>query len=1255
MRYQYLRALLYQDIGFHDKNKAGDMASRLAEQSTTMVTGMGNKLGATGHHLGTFVGGLAVGFFFSPELTGVILAFFPGFIIAGSLLEMSGSKYEKRIADAYASANAIASEAITSIKTVIAFSRERSEIKRYEDNLHDAQTQGTNRSAMSGLAWGLFNLIMFSAYGVGCWYGAQLIVRDREDDPAKCDPNVILANTGELKFDLDGCVTGGIVLSVFFGVLIGGFSLAQVGPNFAAFASARAAAAKLFDVIDKKPVVDSTGASKGGKVDAATFKGRIELRNATFRYPTRPNEVVLKGVSMIIEPGQQVALVGPSGSGKSTIIGLLQRWYDLESGSLLIDGVDVKEYDPVSLRASMGLILQNPILFDTTVRENVAFGVGGLDKVQGDTVEEACRAANAEGFVLEKEEGFEYQVGVRGNKLSGGQRQRVCIARAVARNPRILLADEATSALDNESEIVVQQSLDKLLAESGGKRTSIVIAHRLSTIRNSNKIFVLDHGSLVEQGSHDELMEQADGLYRKLYMLSQEEGGAHHEAAQQDASDGTAASAVEETLARAPSTGSTSKDPVKSTTVAPLTSESSTAGKAAAADDDFEAQLAETEPRVKSSCFGLCKKLETKEEKEARMKLERYPDVPAWRVFREYQWQDRWVLAAAIFFAAINGTIFPMFALIFTEITITMFQLNADTLKEQALDLLVLFVVLAVVSFIANLGQFFLFGYAGERLTKRLRAATFKAVMRQDATFFDARANTPGRVAARLSADAALVRATTGEAIGIMAQNLVALGVGIGIAFSASWRLTLVLIATIPFMAMSATLETQFFTESGAQGTKGGGFTEAAAVALEAVSAVRTVNAFALQERVLNMFRTAMDASAPEDRQRALFAGFAFGLSQGVQFLIYSLCFYVGTEFIAEGYITFDELFKVFFVVTMAAYGAGQAASMATDSAKAEPAKRSIFALLDAKPGINAVEPTGAVIDGAAAGDLQFDKVTFAYPSAPDKPVLKDFTLTVKHGQTVALVGPSGSGKSTVVAMLQRQYDPQQGCIKVDGADIRTYNPVSYRNQFGFVPQEPTLFQEPISYNVAYGRKVDPSPDAPQESMGVTGKDVHGKTAADVTAAVQSANALDFVSEFSEGFETNAGQNGSSLSGGQKQRIAIARAIVRQPTFLLLDEATAALDNETERIVQASIDELLADGSSRTTLVIAHRLSTIRQADVICVVVDGRIREQGSHADLMDKQGLYFKLVKAGGRSSAMEEGEGAAAPAGAEDAAAIV
>ena len=1231
------------------------MASRLAEQSTTMVTGMGNKLGATGHHLGTFVGGLAVGFFFSPELTGVILAFFPGFIVAGSLLELSGSKYEKRIADAYASANAIASEAITSVKTVIAFSRERTEIKRYEDNLGEAEKQGTNRAAVSGVAWGLFNFVMFCAYGVGCWYGAQLIVRDREDDPAKCDPNVIFANTGELAFDQEGCVTGGVVLSVFFGVLIGGFSLAQAGPNFGAFASARAAAAKLFDVIDKKPVVDSTGNSGGLKVDPATFKGRIELRNATFRYPTRPNEVVLKNVSMVIEAGQQVALVGPSGSGKSTIIGLLQRWYDLESGSLLIDGVDVKEYDPVSLRASMGLILQDPILFDTTVRENVAFGVGGLDKVQGDTVEEACRAANAESFILEKEEGYDYQVGVRGGKLSGGQRQRICIARAVARNPTILLADEATSALDNESEVVVQQSLDKLLEESGGKRTSVVIAHRLSTIRNSNKIFVLDHGTLMEQGSHEELMQLEDGLYRKLYMLSQEEGTAHHEAAEEDEAGGMAvgAGAAPAEMARAKSTGSVGKNSVTAT-AAPIVSKTSTAGAdaaaaAAAADDELEAELDNTEPRVKSSCFGLCKKVETKEEKEARLKLDRYPAVPSWRVFREYQWQDRWMLAAAVFFAAINGTIFPMFALIFTEITTTMFNLNPDTLKDEALDLLVLFIVLATVSLIANLGQFFLFGYAGERLTKRLRAATFKAVMRQDATFFDARANTPGRVAARLSADAALVRATTGEAVGVMVQNLVALGVGIGIAFESSWRLTLVLIATVPLMMAAATLETQFFTDSGSQSSKGGGFKEAAAVALEAVSAVRTVNAFALQERVLGMFRSSMDVTVPEDRQRALFAGFAFGLSQGIQFLIYSLCFYVGTEFISQGYITFDELFRVFFVVTMAAYGAGQAASMATDSAKAEPAKRSIFALLDAQPGINAVEPEGALLEGAK-GDLEFQKVTFAYPSAPDKPVLKDFTLTVKHGQTVALVGPSGSGKSTVVAMLQRQYDPQGGCIKVDGADIRTYNPVSYRNQFGFVPQEPTLFQEPISYNVAYGRQVDPAASAAQDTMGVTGKDAAGKTAGDVLAAVQSANALDFVNEFSAGFETNAGQNGSALSGGQKQRIAIARAIVREPTFLLLDEATAALDNETERIVQASIDELLADGSSRTTVVIAHRLSTIRQADVICVVVDGRIREQGSHADLMDRQGLYYKLVKAGGRSSAMEEGEGAAAPTQAEE-----
>ena len=1241
VRYEYLKALLYQDIAFHDKNKAGDMASRLAEQSTTMVAGMGNKLGATCHHIGTFFGGIAVGFVFSAELSGVILAFFPGFMIAGALMQYAGDTFERRVADAYAAANAIASEAITSIKTVIAFSRERTEIQRYDSNLDEARKEGSMRSFVGGGAFGLFNFFMFCAYGVGCWYGAELIARDREDKPLKCDFLAIAASGGEIDFTTDECFTGGTVMSVFFGVLIGGFSVAQAAPNFADFAKARAAATKLFHVIDTVPAVNSTGESSGRKVDPKTFVGRIEFKNVTFRYPTRPEEVVLQGLNLVIEPGEQVALVGPSGSGKSTIIGILQRWYDVESGEVLIDGVNITEYDAVSLRAAMGLVLQTPILFDASVKDNVSFGVGGLQETDSASIVAACKAANAHDFIMEKDEQYNYQVGVRGQKLSGGQRQRVCIARAILRKPRILLADEATSALDNKSEKVVQASLDKLLADGSG-RTTIVIAHRLTTIQNSNKIVVLEYGKKVEEGNHDELMAMEGGLYRKLYLLSQHSGEAEGASPTDSEESGAAGGTDVHTIVQVASTdeGPKATSAVSSVSMTREPSDSGAADKPA--EDEGSAEPEET------GCCGR-KKVKSKEELEQEEKLKKYPAVSFWRVVREWQYPDFPLLALGILFACVNGAIFPGFALIFTEITTTMFELNTDRLRERAVDLLVLFIILAIVSGVGYVGQQTAFGIAGERLTKRLRAATFKAVMRQDATFFDHPDHTPGRLTARLSADAALVRATTGEAVGLMIQNIISLLVGIGLAFEASWRMTLVMLATIPLMILAAMLETAFFFDSG--GAKDSGFNEAASVALEAVSAVRTVNAFSLQPRVLHMFKSAMDATDAVNNKRALVSGFAFGVSQGLMFLIYSLCFWAGTEFIAEGYINFEQLFKVFFVVTMASYGAGQASSMATDSSKAEPAKRSIFALIDSESGIDAVNPDGARFS-TPQGLIEFKDVTFAYPSRPHMPVLKDFNLRVEPGQTVALVGPSGSGKSTVVALLQRQYDPQSGEVQVDGRDIKLYNPVDYRNQFGFVPQEPTLYHESIAYNVAYGRRVDASPDATPESMEVKGMKGDGSSPTDdVKSAVQSANALEFVSGFDEGFKTSCGQNGTGLSGGQKQRVAIARAIIRQPQFLLLDEATAALDNETERIVQESIDSLLADGASRTTVVIAHRLSTIQAADVICVVVDGSIQERGNHAELMAKGGLYAKLVEAGGHKGTSAIGTpGTAAAAAAEE-----
>ena len=294
------------------------------------------------------------------------------------------------------------------------------------------------------------------------------------------------------------------------------------------------------------------------------------------------------------------------------------------------------------------------------------------------------------------------------------------------------------------------------------------------------------------------------------------------------------------------------------------------------------------------------------------------------------------------------------------------------------------------------------------------------------------------------------------------------------------------------------------------------------------------------------------------------------------------------------------------FAVMNGGMGLMQVGQPLLNVSKALAAAQTMVEILDRKSAIDAFDEGGATLP-STRGEIEVRDVVFAYPTAPEHNVCRGYTLRVEAGQTCALCGPSGSGKSTIIALLERFYDPQQGAVLLDGVDIRTLNVRWLRQQMGLVGQEPVLFMGTVAENIAYGK-----PRATQ---------------AEIEAAAKMANAHNFIMEgLADGYESEVGQGGSKLSGGQKQRVAIARALIKSPVCLLLDEATSALDNESERVVQAALDEIMAK-QKRTTVVIAHRLSTIRNADTIAVVNEGRVVESGSHDDLLGEGGLYASLV----------------------------
>lgn len=313
-----------------------------------------------------------------------------------------------------------------------------------------------------------------------------------------------------------------------------------------------------------------------------------------------------------------------------------------------------------------------------------------------------------------------------------------------------------------------------------------------------------------------------------------------------------------------------------------------------------------------------------------------------------------------------------------------------------------------------------------------------------------------------------------------------------------------------------------------------------------------------------------------------------------------------------HGQSSFGDVFKVFFALVLATIGVSQTSAMATDSTKAKDSAISIFALLDRKSEIDSSCNEGLSLD-EVKGNIDFQHVSFKYPTRPDIQIFSDFTLHIPSGKTVALVGESGSGKSTVIGLLERFYNPDSGTISLDGVEIKSLNINWLRDQTGLVSQEPVLFNDTIRANIAYGKDGE-------------------VTEEELIAAAKASNAHEFISSLPQGYDTTVGERGIQLSGGQKQRVAIARAILKDPKILLLDEATSALDAESERIVQDALDHVMV---GRTTVVVAHRLSTIKGADIIAVLKDGAIVEKGRHEVLMNiKDGVYASLVELRSASS---------------------
>ena len=1099
LKENYFTLIISQEQAYFDNNNSFELVTKVQTQLEQIELGLGDKFGFVIQKAFTVISGIVISFIVNWKLSLIVLTVAPLTLFLIFYFTASLKTSSKITKQSYEKAGGIAEEVLYNIQTICSFGNFEFEKKRFNINIDNVFKCEKQKAFKYGFSQSIMGLSTYIAFTVAIFYGKKLISQNEQ-------------NISGEQFKV------GDMLTVILNMNTAVWSFTTIAPNLKIIIDAINSASDYFILLHRQPQIHfSLFPIKKNKKGIV---GEIEFKNVSFSYDGIKK--VLDNFSLKVSPGKKIALVGESGCGKSTVVNLLERIYEIDfynkeededdNKGIFLDNINIKKYDIEYYRSLIGYVQQEPVLFNKSIRDNIIFGrekqITKMNLNADMLIKEACDLANVSDFLPKLEGELDYKVGIKGGKLSGGQKQRIAIARAILLRPKILILDEATSALDYKNELEVQKALDNLKLKN---ITTFVISHRLCTILNSDMIYFMKEGKIVEEGQHKELFFK-NGLYTKLIKNQVDEFGnlKYNEESQ---------------------------------------------------ENTFQQDLDRRRTMLVYKTMTKSKIMIKAENKFSIMKL--------FNIVKE----KNILIKLGIISSILLGVTQTLSGYVFGFVINALSETEQDKMKKDTNLWGTLYMVDAVLIAIFMFIKLYSLDIISSFLTSNLRKLIFKKYLELHMSFYDKVENSPGALLTKLSMDTIQLNSVFQMIIGDLFHSLGSLVTGIALALYYDWRLTIVSFCFIPFI-IGSNLLVSLTKRSGRNSYKKNNV-EAGSILSESVLNTKTIFSFNFQKKCVKLYMEILNSETKHFVKDSVLFGLLMGFGIFCSFANHAGLFYFSKNFFVEGTLEYNEMNITIQILILMTSSISNGLRGIFDIKTAKNSFKSIFNLLNTENEIEHTQEanTNKISPNQLEGKIEFKNVFFKYPinleendkgkgkgkeneeriSLRNKYTLKNVSFTINPGQKVGLVGFSGSGKSTIIKLIERFYEPEKGKILIDGIDIKDYNLYELRKKIGLVGQEPVLFRTSIYDNIKYGNL-----NANKDNILKAAKNA-------------SIEHLFSIGNNPDNFEDTK----SKISGGEKQRVSIARAFLKNPKILLLDEPTSALDKKNEIEITKSLDRLM--------------------------------------------------------------------------------